>query len=68
MHIMAAGVGSVVICEYIEWNTQVAVDTQNSITLYNEVRMCGPAVQMETFIIYDKVRSAVSHLFSSFLF
>jgi hypothetical protein len=54
-----------IICRYIEWNTRVTIVSQNSITLYNEIRVCGQAVRMETFIIYDNVRSAACLIFST---
>jgi hypothetical protein len=32
----------------------------NKITLYIEVPMCGLVIQMETFMMYDNIRSVIS--------
>lgn len=32
----------------------------NNITLYIEVPMCGLVIQMETFMMYDSIRSVIS--------
>jgi hypothetical protein len=59
------GVGNVIIFRYTAWNTRIVTDSQNSITLYIEVLLCGPVLQMETFIIYDKVQPDLSLLSST---